>query len=132
MKDSKYTITNQLWAFIRRFVAKPHGNFTPPAVCRSPIHCLRRFKRSDYGDKGVSLSFCAVVAHKAAALVLRRGVGRSFPVEGKSWRTRRVARYRKNVSDLPYTASPLSCTAFFVKVQKSRRAMTGCGKGGAT
>ena len=34
---------------------------------------------------------------------------------GKSWRTRRMARRKRNVSDLPYTASPLSCVAFFVK-----------------
>ena len=34
-----------------------------------------------------------------------------------SWRTRRMARRKRNVSDLPYTASPLSCVAFFVKEQ---------------
>ena len=34
-----------------------------------------------------------------------------------SWRTRRMARRKRNVSDLPYTAPPLSCAAFFVKVQ---------------
>ena len=34
-----------------------------------------------------------------------------------SWRTRRMARRKRNVSDLPYTASPLSCGAFFVKEQ---------------
>lgn len=54
---------------------------------------------------------------QAATLVFRRGVGRSFPV-GKSWRTRRMARRKRNVSDLPYAAPPLSCVAFFVKVQK--------------
>ena len=53
---------------------------------------------------------------QAATLVFRCGVGRSFPV-GKSWRTRRMARRKRNVSDLPYTAPPLSCVAFFVKEQ---------------
>ena len=33
-----------------------------------------------------------------------------------SWRTRRMARRKRNVSDLPYAAPPLSCAAFFVKV----------------
>ena len=36
-----------------------------------------------------------------------------------SWRTRRMARRKRNVSDLPYAAPPLSCAAFFVKVQKT-------------
>ena len=31
---------------------------------RSPTHCLRRFERSDYGYKGVSLCILRVVAHK--------------------------------------------------------------------
>ena len=52
---------------------------------------------------------------QAATLAFRRGVGRSFSDRGKSWRTRRMARRKRNVSDLPYTASPLSCVAFFVK-----------------
>ena len=34
-----------------------------------------------------------------------------------SWRTRRMARRKRNVSDLPYAAPPLSCAAFFFKVQ---------------
>ena len=34
-----------------------------------------------------------------------------------SWRTHRMARRKRNVSDLPYAAPPLSCAAFFVKVQ---------------
>ena len=36
----------------------------------------------------------------------------------RSWRTRCMARRKRDVSDLPYTASPLSCVAFFVKEQK--------------
>ena len=67
---------------------------------------------------------------QAATLIFRRGVGRSFPV-GKSWRTRRIARRKRNVSDLPYTASPLSCVAFFVKERvtenrKQERGVTVC------
>jgi len=30
-----------------------------------------------------------------------------------------MARRKRNVSDLPYAAPPLSCAAFFVKVQKT-------------
>lgn len=54
---------------------------------------------------------------QAATLVFRCGVSRSSPV-GKSWRTHRIARRKRNVSDLPYAAPPLSCVAFFVKEQK--------------
>ena len=35
----------------------------------------------------------------------------------RSWRTHRMARHKRNVSDLPYAASPFYCAAFFVKVQ---------------
>ena len=42
---------------------------------------------------------------------------------------RRMARRKRNVSDLPYAASPLSCVAFFVKEQKGRIEI-GSGKGG--
>ena len=38
---------------------------------------------------------------------------------GYPGRTRRMARRKRNVSDLPYAAPPLSCVAFFVKVQKT-------------
>ena len=41
-----------------------------------------------------------------------------------------MARRKRNVSDLPYAASPLSCVAFFVKEQKGRVAI-GSGKGDA-
>lgn len=104
-------------AFIRRLVAKLHGNFTPPAICRSPTHCLRRFERSDYGDKGVSLSFLCCRRPQSRYACFTAWCWSLVPGWGKSWRTRRVARYRKNVSDLPYAAPPLSCAAFFVKVQ---------------
>ena len=61
-----------------------------------------------------------VVAYKLLYLFSGVGVGRSaFPLRGKaSWRTRRVARRKRNVSDLPYAAPPLSCAAFFFKVQR--------------
>ncbi|WP_207648937.1 hypothetical protein, partial [Hespellia stercorisuis] len=40
----------------------------------------------------------------------------AFPDRGiASWRTLRMARRKKDVPGLPYTASPLSCVAFFVK-----------------
>ena len=41
----------------------------------------------------------------------------AFLLRERSWRTRRMARHKRNVSDLPYAAPPLSCAAFFVKVQ---------------
>lgn len=49
-----------------------------------------------------------------------------------SWRTRRMARRKRNVSDLPYAAPPLSCAAFFFKVQKwlCCRVSSGTEKGG--
>ena len=72
--------------------------------------------------------YLACCRPSAATLISRRGVGRSFPL-GKSWRTRRMARRKRNVSDLPYAASPLSCVAFFVKEQKGRIEI-GSGKGG--
>ena len=34
-----------------------------------------------------------------------------------SWRTHRMARRKRNVSDLPYAASPFYCAAFFIKEQ---------------
>lgn len=60
--------------------------------------------------------FCAVVARKPLACFLAR-CWSLVPGKGKSWRTRRMARHKKNVSDLPYAAPPLSCVAFFVKEQ---------------
>ena len=49
-----------------------------------------------------------------------------------SWRTRRMARRKRNVSDLPYAAPPLSCAAFFFKVQNgcATRVNSGTEKGG--
>ena len=44
--------------------------------------------------------------------------GGNTPTGIASWRNRRMARRKRNVSDLPYAAPPLSCAAFFFKVQK--------------
>ena len=65
--------------------------------------------------------YFALRRRQAAMPVFRRGGGRStFSNRRKaSWRTCRMAQRKKDVSDLPYTASPLSCVAFFVKVQKT-------------
>ena len=41
----------------------------------------------------------------------------AFPLRERSWRTRRMARHKRNVSDLPYAASPFYCAAFFIKEQ---------------
>lgn len=42
----------------------------------------------------------------------------AFLLRERSWRTRRMARHKRNVSDLPYTASPFYCAAFFIKEQR--------------
>ena len=122
-------------ALIGRLLAQPHGTFTPPAVCRSPTHCLRRFERSDCGYKGVSLCILRVVANKplhlfSGAVLIAQLSGHENPARIVSSRTRRVARRKRNVSDLPYAASPLSCVAFFVKVQV-RLCPASSGKGDA-
>ena len=44
-----------------------------------------------------------------------------------SWRTRRMARRKRNVSDLPYAAPPLSYAAFFFKVQNGCAACVSSG-----
>ncbi len=55
---------------------------------------------------------------QVATLALQRWCcSLAFPVGERSWRTRRMARHKRNVSDLPYAAPPFSCAAFFVKVQ---------------
>ena len=78
--------------------------------------------------------FCAVVARKlltcSPAWCWSLGCpGRERkPRRIASWRTRRMARRKRDVSDLPYAAPPLSCAAFFVKVQKALMCRT-YGKG---
>ena len=95
-------------------LAQPHGSFTPAWFSCSPTHCLRRFERSDCGCKGVSLCILRVVARKLPARFPARCWSLGCPGGDNltwiaSWRTRRMARRKRNVSDLPYTASPLSC-----------------------
>ena len=69
--------------------------------------------------------YFALRRRQAAMPVFRRRCwslgypGRESPAGITSWRTRRMARRKRNVSDLPYAAPPLSCDAFFVKVQKT-------------
>ncbi len=63
-----------------------------------------------------------VVARKplhllSGAVLVARLSGRGNPSRIASWRTRCMARRKRNVSDLPYAAPPLSCAAFFFKVQ---------------
>lgn len=43
----------------------------------------------------------------------------AFRLRKRSWRIHRMARHKRNVSDLPYTASPFYCAAFFVKEQRA-------------
>ena len=70
--------------------------------------------------------YFALRRRQAAMPVFRRRCwslgypGRESPAGITSWRTRRMARHKRNVSDLPYAAPPLSCVAFFVKEQKDR------------
>ena len=55
---------------------------------------------------------------QVATLALQRWCcSLAFPVGERSWRTRRMARHKRNVSDLPYAASPFYCAAFFIKEQ---------------
>ena len=55
---------------------------------------------------------------QVATLALQRWCcSLAFPVGERSWRTRRMARHKRNVSDLPYAASPFYCAAFFFKEQ---------------
>ena len=69
--------------------------------------------------------YFALRRRQAAMPVFRRRCwslgypGRESPAGITSWRTRRMARHKRNVSDLPYAAPPLSCVAFFFKVQKT-------------
>ena len=72
--------------------------------------------------RGVSLYILRVVARKPLHLFPARCWSLGCPggdnlTRIASWRTRRMARRKRNVSDLPYAAPPLSCAAFFVKVQ---------------
>jgi len=48
-----------------------------------------------------------------------------------SWRICRMARRKKDVPDLPYTAPPLSCAAFFFKEQARGLSQQISGKGDA-
>ena len=86
-------------------------------VSCSPTHCLRRSERSDYGDKGVSLCILRCRRPQGADLLSSAAlIARLIPeMEIASWRTCRIARRKRNVSDLPYAASPFSCAAFFFK-----------------
>ena len=67
--------------------------------------------------------YFALRRRQAAMPVFRRRCwslgypGRESPAGITSWRTRRMARRKRNVSDLPYAAPPFYCVAFFVKVQ---------------
>lgn len=58
-----------------------------------------------------------VVARKLLTCFPSRCWSLGFLRRGKaSWRTLCMARRKKDVPDFPYTASPLSCVAFFIKV----------------
>ena len=82
--------------------------------------------------------FCAFVARKllnllpGSVLVARLSrQGKENPAGIVSWRTRRMARRKRDVSDLPYAAPPLSCATFFVKVLEWFCWGAGSGKGDA-
>ena len=65
----------------------------------------------------------------AATLISRRGVGRSFPV-GKSWRTRCMARRKRNVSDCPMLRRRYLASLSLSRNKKGRIEI-GSGKGDA-
>ncbi len=52
-----------------RLLAQLHGTFTPAWFSHGHARCLRRFERSDYDGKGVSLSCLHVVARKLPHLL---------------------------------------------------------------
>ena len=112
-----------------RLLAQLHGNLTPAWFSRGPARCLRRFKRSDYDGKGVSLSYLRVVARRLPHLLYGPVKSLRLSRWGKaSWRTCRPARHRQNVSVCPMTRR--HCPAgVFVKEQRGRRETGRRGKG---
>ena len=52
-----------------RLLAQLHGTFTPAWFSHGHARCLRRFERSDYDGKGVSLSCLYVVTRKLPHLL---------------------------------------------------------------
>ena len=95
-----------IFSKIGRLLAQLHGNITLSTFCRNPTHCLRRFQRSDCGYKGVSLSHLYVIAYKLPYLFY--GLILFAHSKQRSWRINRMALYKRNVSDFPYAAKPLS------------------------
>ena len=88
-----------------RLLAQLHGTFTPAWFSHGHARCLRRFERSDYDGKGVSLSCLHVVARKLPHLLYGPVFFAPLFPQGKaSWRTSRPARHRQNVYVLPYDA----------------------------
>ena len=82
-----------------------------PMLMGAPRNALRAF------NAGVSLSCLRVLAHKLLNLFYGAVVlARLFPYGEKlSWRTRRLARYRRNVPVCLLCCAPKA--AFFVKEQ---------------
>ena len=91
----------------RTVIGMAHGTSTPPTVCRSPTHGLRRFERSDCGCRGVSL-LCVLLLSCLAPLDSDRSLKRG---RGASTGTAHTECIR-----LLYAA--LDFRAFFFKVQK--------------
>ena len=58
-----------------------------------------------------------IVAAELLSLLWNTDNSRSFCPSFRSWRISPTAPHISNVSDLPYTASPFYCAAFFVKEQ---------------
>ncbi|RHP69765.1 hypothetical protein DXA59_06790 [Clostridium sp. OF03-18AA] len=57
------------------------------------------------------------MAAELLSLLWNTDNSRSFCPSFRSWRISPTAPHISNVSDLPYTASPFYCAAFFVKEQ---------------
>lgn len=60
-----------------------------------------------------------IVAAELLSLLWNTDNSRSFCPSFRSWRISPTAPHISNVSDLPYTASPFYCAAFFVKEQRA-------------
>ena len=111
--------TLRKWAFHRTAAGQQlHGSFTPSHACGCAAQCCEGVQRGSIIVLPVRPSPASCHACFAA-----RCCSLCFSPTEKSGHgaLRRPAQYKENVSDLPYAAPPLSCAAFFFKVQQQGR-----------
>ena len=94
-------------------ISLPHGSHAAlPVVCDASNARTTAVKEYHYTD-------IWIVATELLNLLWNADSFRSFCPSFRSWRISPTAPHTSNVSDLPYTASPFYCTAFFVKEQRA-------------